>query len=509
MILFAGSLISAVLLTLSFPKFGFAFLAPVALAPYFCALLIRKEGTWKGVFFSAYLLGLVWHVASIWWLSYVSCAGMLALSAFLALLFAAFILLAVYFAKKGFCPALSFALFILFYELTVSYLFTGFPWLLLGMALHKNPLLIQTADTFGLHFISFLLAFTSASIATVARERSVRTFAVIASVILLWTLSACYGFYRMKELGSEEPVRSLKVSMIQLNLPPELKHDDSKDEETLDDYLKATEKTAPESELVIWPETGVPGIYNDYGNPALKVLQRFRTRVKVPLLCGLTWAEKDQTTGEIRFFNSASLLDNSAMLPRDRYYKKHLVIFGEYVPLERYLPFLKLLTPIPSSYTPGTLSHVIDLKREDGAIFKLGALICFEDVFPEGAREAVREGAEILVNLTNDGWFFDSPGPYQHAALSSFRAVETRRELLRSSNTGVTVLIDRLGREKALLTSEGKSVMVSGELLCRADVYSPRETIYAKYGDLGLFVPAFLVFLVGLLFRNPKSVMVK
>ncbi len=508
MILFVSSLISAVLLTLSFPKFGFAFLAPVALAPYFCALLIRKEGTWKGVFFSAYLLGLIWHVASIWWLSFVSCTGMLALSAFLALLFAAFILLAVFFAKKGFCPALSFALFILFYELTVSYLFTGFPWLLLGMALHKNPLLIQTADIFGMHFISFLLAFTSASIASAASERNVRSFLPLAAVILLWTLSACYGLCRMKELGGEEPLRSLKVSMIQLNLPPELKHDESKDEETLDDYLKATEETASESELVIWPETGVPGIYNDYGNPALKVLQRFRTKVKVPLLCGLTWAEKDQS-GEIRFFNSASLLDNSAMLPRERYYKKHLVIFGEYVPLERYLPFLKLLTPIPSSYTPGVLSHVLDLKREDGTVFKLGALICFEDVFPESAREAVREGAEILVNLTNDGWFFDSPGPYQHAALSVFRAVETRRELLRSSNTGITVLIDRLGREKALLSSEGKSVMVSGELICRADVFSPRETIYAKYGDLGLFVTAFLTFLIGALFRNQKNVMVK
>lgn len=508
MILFASSILSAVLLTLSFPKFGFAFLAPVALAPYFCALLIRKEWTWKGVFFSAYLLGLVWHISSIWWLSYVSCAGMLALSAFLALLFASFILLAVYFVKKGFCQAIAFALFILFYELTISYLFTGFPWLLLGMALHKNLLLIQTADIFGVHFISFLLAFTSASIAGIANERNVKSFVPLAAVILLWMLSACYGFYRMKELGSEEPTRSLNVAMIQLNLPPELKHDDSKDEETLDDYLKATEKVAPESELVIWPETGVPGIYNDYGNPAIKVLQRFRTKVKVPLLCGLTWAEKDRS-GEIRFFNSASLLDNAAMLPRDRYYKKHLVIFGEYVPLERYLPFLKLLTPIPSSYTPGTLSHVIDLKREDGSIFKLGALICFEDVFPESAREAVREGAEILVNLTNDGWFFDSPGPYQHAALSSFRAIETRRELLRSSNTGITVLIDRLGREKALLSSEGKSVMVSGELVCRADVYSPRETIYAKYGDLGLFVTAFLTFLIGALFRNQKNVMVK
>lgn len=508
MILFASSILSAVLLTLSFPKFGCAFLAPVALAPYFCALLIRKEGTWKGVFFSAYLLGLVWHVASIWWLSYVSCAGMLALSAFLALLFAAFILLAVYFARKGFCPALSFALFILFYELTISYLFTGFPWLLLGMALHKNPLLIQTADIFGVHFISFLLAFTSASIATVACERSVRSIVPFASVLLLWTLSACYGFYRIRELGSEEPLKSARVSMVQLNLPPELKHDDKRDEETLDDYLKATAKVAKESELVIWPETGVPGIYNDYANTAIKELRRFRTEYDVPLLCGLTWAEKDKE-GEIKFYNAAALLNNAAMLPMERYYKKHLVIFGEYVPLERYLPFLKLLTPIAVSYTPGERSHVLDFKTSNGAVLKLGALICFEDVFPKSAREAVKEGADILVNLTNDGWFFDSPGAYQHAALSSFRAIETRRELLRSSNTGITVLIDRLGKEKALLTSEGKSVMVSGELLCRADVYSPRETIYAKYGDLGLFVPAFLVFLTGLLFRNPKSVLVK
>lgn len=508
MILFFSSILSAVLLTLSFPKFGFAFLAPIALAPFFSALLIRKEGTWKGVFFSAYLLALIWHVSSIWWLGYVSCAGMLALSAFLALLFAVFVLLAMYFVRKGFYPVLSFALFFLFYELTISYLFTGFPWLLLGMALQKNLLLIQTADIFGVHFISFLLAFTSATIAGIACNRRVKSFITLAVVLLLWTLSACYGFYRIRELGSETPIESLRVAMIQLNLPPELKHDESKDEDTLDSYLKATEKAAPESDLVIWPETGVPGIYNDYANPAIKVLRRFRTEVKVPLLCGLTWAEKDKQ-GKIQFFNSAALLDNSAMLPRERYYKKHLVIFGEYVPLERYLPFLKLLTPIPSSYTPGELSHVLNLKTEKGSTLKLGALVCFEDVFPNSAREAVKEGAEILVNITNDGWFFDSPGPYQHAALSSFRAIETRRELLRSSNTGITVLIDRTGREKALLSNDGKRVMVPGELICSANVYSPRETIYAKYGDLGLFVVAFLVFLIGLLFRNPKSVMVK
>lgn len=493
-----SAVLSALLLILSFPKFGLAFLAPAAFAPFFCALLKRRgrsfrEG-WIGEALSAFLLCFLWYVGCVWWISYVTLAGMLALCAFIAFLFALFTLAALFLVRKGFPAALGLSLGYLFFELTVSYLFTGFPWLSLGYALYDRPVLIQAADLLGPHFLSFALVFVSGAIAELAVCEGKKRFASAAAAFLLWFLAAGYGAARIRVLDAEKPLKTFRASMIQLNLPPELKHDEQRDEQTLKDYLDATREAAKAADLVLWPETGIPGIYNDYANPAVDVLRAFRKEVPVPLLCGLTWAEKG-SGGEIDFYNAAALLDNALMLPQERYYKKHLVIFGEYVPLERFLPFLKLLTPIASSYSAGERSHVLKLKKGKET-FKLGALICFEDVFPNSAREAVEEGAEVLVNITNDGWFFDSPGPYQHAALARFRAVENRRELLRSANTGVTMLIDRLGREKARFTKDGKSVMVEGSFGCEASVYPERAAFYTAWGDMSVLVMAVLLLLI-------------
>ena len=160
-----------------------------------------------------------------------------------------------------------------------------------------------------------------------ATGKGKKAFPPLAAVALLWLMDASYGLYRIGELSKEEPKASATVSMIQLNLPPELKHDEKRDEQTMTDYLEATAKAAEGKDLIVWPETGVPGIYNDYGNTAILSLRKFRVDHKAPILCGLTWAERIQ--GIVRFFNAAALLDNDAMLPEKRYYKKHLVIFGE------------------------------------------------------------------------------------------------------------------------------------------------------------------------------------
>lgn len=491
--------LSALLLVLSFPKFDLFFLAPVAFAPFFCALLKRRgrsfrEG-WIGEALSAFLLCFLWYTGCVWWISYVTLAGMLALCAFIAFLFALFILGAMFLLRKGYPMAPALALGYLFFELTVSYLFTGFPWLALGYAFYDRPVLIQAADIFGPHFLSFALVFVSGAVAELAVGEKKTRFVPLAASALLWLAIALYGSFMIRSLGKEKPLKTFRASMVQLNLPPELKHDETRDEQTLKDYMEATRAAAGKADIVLWPETGVPGIYNDYANPAVDKLRAFRREVKTPVLCGLTWAEKDNG-GKINFFNAAALLDNSAMLPQERYYKKHLVIFGEYVPLERFLPFLHLLTPISGSYSPGERSHVLNLKKDRETV-KLGALICFEDVFPSLAREAAEEGAEVLVNITNDGWFFDSPGPYQHAALARFRAVENRRELLRSSNTGVTALVDRLGREKGRFIVDGKSVMVGGTFDCEAEVFPSRKTFYTAWGDKSvalLGIVALLVF---------------
>lgn len=493
-----SALISALFLILAFPKFDLFFLSPIAFAPFWCALLKRRERSfrdeWKGEALAAFLLGFVWYVGCIWWIGYVTCAGMLALCAFIAFLFALFTLGAMFLVRKGFSMALALALGYLFFEMTVSYLFTGFPWLALGYALYDRPVLIQIADILGPHFLSFALAFISGAIAELVISGRKTRYVPIAVSALLWLFIAGYGFFRICALDREEPQKTFRASMIQLNIPPDLKHDPARDEQTLEDYLAATKEASQRADLILWPETGVPGIYNDYANTAVNKLRAFRQEVKTPLLCGLTWAEKNDQ-GKIEFFNAAALLDNAPMMPRERYYKKHLVIFGEYVPLARFLPFLKLLTPIASSYSPGTRSHVLNF-RKDKELIKLGALVCFEDVFPSLAREAAEEGAELLVNITNDGWFFNSPGPYQHAALARFRAVENRRELLRSSNTGVTALVDRLGREKGRFAIDGKSVMVGGTFDCEAAVFPQRKTFYTSWGDKGVVILGILALLV-------------
>ncbi|MBR5902193.1 apolipoprotein N-acyltransferase [bacterium] len=506
-----SALISAAMLILSFPKFDLFFLAPIAFAPFWCALLKRHERAfredWKGEALAAFLLGLVWYAGCVWWISYVTCAGMIALCAFIALLFALFTLGAMLLVRKGFSMALALALGYLFFELTVSYLFTGFPWLALGYALYDRPVLIQVSDLLGPHFLSFALAFSSGAIGELVISGKKTRYLTLAAAALLWLFIAAYGFFRISALDKEEPQKTFRASMIQLNLPPELKHDEARDEQTLQDYLSATKVASQRADLVLWPETGVPGIYNDYANTAVDKLRAFRQEVKTPLLCGLTWAEKN-SQGKIEFFNAAALLDNAAMLPQERYYKKHLVIFGEYVPLERFLPFLHLLTPISSSYSPGKRSHVLCLRKGKETV-KLGALICFEDVFPSLAREAAEEGAEVLVNITNDGWFFDSPGPYQHAALARFRAVENRRELLRSSNTGVTALVDRLGREKGRFAIDGKSVLVGGTFDCEAAVFPQRKTFYTAWGDMSVTILGIMALLIFALPPFARKDMVK
>ena len=500
------AILSAVLLTLSMAPYDFYFLAPFSLLPFFAALALsaRFEFGFKREFLASWFFAFLFHLFTIWWISYVSVAGMLAVSIFLAFLMALFLALGVFLTRKGtpFCLALSGAL--LLYELLVSYLFTGFPWLSFGYALHKSLIPLQSAEIWGVHGLSFALVFLQAAFAAVICKGSFRkALGGIISAAFLWLLIFAFGAVRIYTLEKEAPQRTISAALVQLNLPPELKHDPSQDEQTLEDYLAQMRQLALENpDVIIWPETGVPGIYNDLANPACDRLRLLRREIKIPLLSGLSWAVK-QKDGEVLFYNAAALLDNALMEPKKMYWKKHLVIFGEYVPLMKWLPFLKFLTPIAGYYSPGDRSHALPLELKSGAKVWLGALICFEDVFPEEARKAVTEGADILVNITNDGWFWGSPGPYQHAALARFRAVENRRALVRSANTGVSVAYDRLGREKEVLEKEGKRVLIKGNLLCQVDIFAAVLTFYNRCGDWPLLA-------LGLLLIIPRRrIMVK
>jgi apolipoprotein N-acyltransferase len=183
------------------------------------------------------------------------------------------------------------------------------------------------------------------------------------------------------------------------------------------------------------------------------------------------------------FYNSAFLINPRGELAAN-YAKRRLVIFGEYVPLLDWLPFIKYLTPITGGFTAGERPVVFDL-GELGA--KTSTLICFEDVFPHYAREHATEDIDFLVNITNDGWFGESAAQWQQAASAAFRAVENNRPLVRCANNGLSCWVDRFGAMHNVEFDDSPDIYRAGFKIVTVPLPArdakPAATFYNQHGD--------------------------
>jgi apolipoprotein N-acyltransferase len=231
-------------------------------------------------------------------------------------------------------------------------------------------------------------------------------------------------------------------------------------------------------------------------NPLIGEVQRFAKEKNVTLLVGSPWFEEVGTPQpDVQFFNSAFLVTPTGELT-NRYFKSHLVPFGEYVPLRQLLPFLAPLVEAVGDFTAGTVTEPLS-----SGIIKAGVLICFESIFPDIARKWVNAGANVLVNLTNDAWYGRSSAPSQSMAMTVFRAVETRRSLVRAANTGISGLIDPLGRIRY-----SSDIFIPWAESSEVDLL---ETVsfYCRYGYLFAPLCALLAVVVSgiLVFRRPKA----
>ncbi|MBU0575787.1 MAG: apolipoprotein N-acyltransferase, partial [Proteobacteria bacterium] len=180
--------------------------------------------------------------------------------------------------------------------------------------------------------------------------------------------------------------------------------------------------------------------------------------------------------GRINYMNSAFLLRPDGTLS-GRYDKVHLVPYGEYVPLRRFFPFIGKLVAGVGDFKAGKGFYPLTIN-----IHRLGVLICYEAIFPEGAREYKQKGAQILVNITNDAWFGRTSAPYQHLSMTVFRAIETRLYLVRAANTGISSIIDPTGE---ILSRTGifERTFLKGEVKIIDE-----RTFYAAYGDLFVYL---------------------
>ena len=348
-----------------------------------------------------------------------------------------------------------------------SFLFSGFPWQDLGYSQYKALMLIQTADLTGHFGITFHIVLVNSVTALllvlwIANRSSVQAaqpfltlrlrrawFRAIlpALCIILGVLGYnVLRYHQVSQMIAGSP--KMKIAVVQGNIEQDQKWSPAMRLETIDRYRRLSEQAIARKdgppELLVWPETALPFLIND--NPYYRRLKKsLLTKHKIWLLSGAPFYlevenKKSQQIKEYQSYNSAYLFTPEGEIS-GRYDKQHLVPFGEYVPFSSYVSLPGPLVENSGNFSSG--KPVKPLSCQGAAI---GVLICFESIFPKLARDWTASGANLLVNITNDAWFGRSSAPWQHLSMAVIRAVENRRSLARAANTGVSALVDPLGR---------------------------------------------------------------
>jgi apolipoprotein N-acyltransferase len=455
----------------------------------FLPLLLALQGKpGPQAFLLAWCTGFAFWLSTGYWLIHVSMPGMLCAVSYLALYFGLFGFTCGVWGVSGFRSLWLLSSVWVILEYIRTHLLTGLGWALLGYSQYLNLPVIQIADITGVWGVSFLVMMVNLACLSLCagRSRIARAQALITALVMLAVIA--YGGYRLYKAGNPRSLAPLTVSVIQGNIPQELKWDVKSREEIVGQYLRLSAGAAAlKPDLLIWPEAALPVVLEE--EPLFFASVRDFVRASgVPLLLGAV------TRRQQSYYNSAILVPagSGTMI---RYDKLHLVPFGEYIPLRRFLRFLETVVPI-GDFTPGTAYTIFPLPSSARNINPgFSVLICFEDTFPELARRFVNAGAGFLVNITNDAWFKDTPAPYQHLQASVFRAVENRVYVARAANTGVSGFIAPSGAILSLVrNSAGKCTYVEGSVSYTIDASRPPATAYTLVGDV--FVGACFLFFV-------------
>ena len=483
------AVLSGLLLTGSFPKIEIEWLSWFALVPLLYAL---KGLSPKDSFRIGFIAGLSHFISLLYWLLpvmrtygylpwYLSIALLFLLSAVLALFIALFSMILTGLSKKpihflAIMPTVWVAM-----EYIRSFIFSGFPWELLGYSQYGRLQLIQISDIFGVYGVSFLIALSNTSILitllyfTKRRwqnyeiSRQLTALSIIAFALgmgLTWV----YGFWRLNTIDrliTASP--KTQITVVQGNIEQQLKWDLAYQVSTVNKYNRLSLSAMPDNpDLVIWPESATPFYFLYEIDPSEMVMEGIR-RVNTEFLFGSpSFVRKDNI---VKYYVSAYLVS-----PQDktisRYDKVHLVPYGEYVPFKKWLPFLGKFVVQAGDFAPGEKGKPIPWK--DGG---LGVQICYEIIFPELSRAMVKNNATLLINITNDAWFGKTSGPYQHFSMTVFRAVENRRALARSANTGISGFIDPAGRILASTPLLEEAVITQSLPLIN------EKSLYTRFGD--------------------------
>ncbi len=369
-----------------------------------------------------------------------------------------------------------------------SKLITGFPWNLIAYSQGSFNWIAQTADLWGPYGVGWLVILINTHIALLIMDKK-KNYWSWSFLFLLLLFSCIYGNIKSREyefdnLRRNVSSKKLSVSLVQGNIDQSQKWDKRFQDFTLDKYFSLTEKATSQTaglHLVIWPETAMPFFFGTEPEPT-EALINFTRKLRQPILFGspgISINDKGQVNG---FLNKAYLIDKDGTIIGE-YAKEHLVPFGEYVPMKKILFFVKRLVPATGDFVPGRFSGIVEFEKT-----RLGLLICYEAIFPELTRKRILAGAEVLINISNDAWFGRTSAPFQHLEMARWRAIESRRPLLRCTNTGISAIIDPSGKILSSLSlfTDG---FINGDILPLKHI-----TFYERFGNVFVIFCALTVF---------------
>ena len=522
-----AAIASGLLIAACFPPFYQSWLCWIALTPLIAAIWFSGENSrrrWLRNLLLGYVAGIVFFTVTFGWLGAL---GDLYQSFFLhGLSFLLSIYLGLHFAFWAWLiglikPATFTAswrnLLVAFlaasawttHEWTRGWLFSGFGWNGLGVALHAEWPMIQVAEFTGVVGLSFAVAFANIIAVTTplrlfaeARTHRMRphfdlTLTMVGIVALL-----AFGLHRVQR--SSAAAKTVRVAAVQASVPQLQKFDPRFTGEVFERFRRLSEIALGANsppDLLVWPESSMPDPVRDQNSESYRFITDFSATMKTDLMLGtLDFEEKHD-------YNAALLISNSGEQVQV-YRKVHLVPFGEYIPLRHSFPLFAAIasTWVPGDFTAGTKHTVFALTNAD---VRVAPLICFEDTVGDLVRRFVLNGANLLVDVTNDGWFLHSFGSRQHVANAIFRCVENRRPMVRAANTGVTCFVNEFGRITQILQDDTGNTFNEGVLT--GEISVPQNaplTFYARHGELfaKFCAVATILALVFIFVRRKRSV---
>ena len=521
---------AGLLLTAAFPKIGIAGSAWIAPALMIAAAHGKRGGD---AFRIGYVAGLAHFLSSLYWLLLIPVTGFpilgwFLLGVYLGLYPAVWVWLVNWWGERPREPertswsgrtlwSLMGAAVWVALEMVRVRLFSGFPWNPLGASQFQLIPLIQITSVTGVYGVSFLVVWISLSLFSAGRmifRRPALRFAWQAEILMpLAVVAALFAFGFARLNGSNPSGATLRITLVQPSIPQALIWDPNANTNRFRQLLELSESALTnKTDLLIWPESAVP-VFDEAGYIAITNFVRTHHLWLIFNAEDYVWRSGAGTNNDYDAFNAAFLFNPDGRCAAI-YHKQKLVVFGEYIPLVRWLPFVKWFTPITGSFAsgdhvvpfemninperrpparPGTSTDFPNAGSEIGAPsesnfhVKTATLICFEDVFPELTRKYAQADTDFLVNLTNDGWFGDSAAQWQQAAAAVFRAVENGVPLVRSANNGLTCWVDANGRLREIFRDKTGSVYGVGAMTIELPLSQPGEkrapTFYNQHGD--------------------------